>query len=89
MSRWVPTKHIFANGEDIATITGSGTAAVVSYIHPDHLAGANVLTDANGSISELLDYLPYGATRLDQQTGSGTERRGNSSPKTPSFGKSD
>ncbi len=70
MSRWVPTKHIFANGEDIATITGSGTAAVVSYIHPDHLAGANVLTDSNGSISELLDYLPYGSTRLDQQTGS-------------------
>src|SRR5206468_11897830 len=68
-------KHIFANGEEIATVSNSGTKATVQYIHTDHLGGSNVTTDSNGTMSELLDYLPYGAARLDQQTSFNEQRK--------------
>jgi len=34
-----------------------------------------VTTDSNGTMSELLDYLPYGAARLDQQTSFNEQRK--------------
>ena len=37
--------------------------------HADHLSGASVETDETGRILELLDYFPFGAVRLDEQTG--------------------
>ena len=69
------TKHIFANGELIATISGSATSARVSYVHTDHLAGSNVITNSYASVAELLDYYPYGSSRLDQQTNVNEQRK--------------
>ena len=43
------------------------------YIHPDHLGGTNVVTDANGAIVQTLDYYPYGSQRI--ATGSFDEQR--------------
>ncbi len=53
-----PTKHIFANGVMVATITGTGASSTVSYILTDHLTGSNVVTNASGTIVELSDYTP-------------------------------
>ncbi|MBI2111695.1 MAG: hypothetical protein HYT44_04940, partial [Nitrosarchaeum sp.] len=46
------TKHIFANGVEVATIEGTGSAAKVNYIHTDNLGSTNVVTDETGAVVE-------------------------------------
>jgi hypothetical protein len=43
----ITTNHIFANGENIADVQGSGTSAEVYYIHEDALRGTNVVSNAS------------------------------------------
>ena len=69
------TKHIFANGQMIATITGTGASAAAEYINTDHLTGSNVITNDAGTTKEVLDYYPFGASRLDEQTGFNEQRK--------------
>jgi RHS repeat-associated protein len=71
------TKHIFANGEDIADVQGSTTTAKVYYIHDDALGGTNVISNASGTVAEVLDYYPFGGIRVNQQATStlGEQRR--------------
>jgi RHS repeat-associated protein len=65
------TKHIFADGLLLATVTdASSTTSTMRYVLDDSLGGANVITDASGTIAETLDYYPYGQARLDTTTGS-------------------
>ncbi len=70
-----PIKHVFANGLMVATITGTGASSTVSYILTDHLTGSNVVTNASGTIVELSDYYPFGATRIDDQSGFNEQRK--------------
>jgi RHS repeat-associated protein len=60
-------KHIFANGEPVADVQGSTTTAKVYYIHDDHLGGSSVISDANANVAQVLEYYPFGGTRLDQR----------------------
>jgi hypothetical protein len=70
------TKHIFANGEPIADVQGSTTTAAVYYIHDNALGGANVLSDANANVAEVLEYYPLDGIRLDDRTATlGYQRR--------------
>jgi RHS repeat-associated protein len=58
----------------LATVVGSGPAnASTTYLHPDHLGGTNVTTDADGEVTQTLDYYPYGSPRI--ATGSFSEQR--------------
>lgn len=61
------TKYLYANGELVATIAGTGTTTI-SYIHRDHLSSTNVTTNQSGAVSTVLDYYPYGATRIETGT---------------------
>jgi RHS repeat-associated protein len=45
------------------------------YFLPDHLNSTNVVTDASGSPIQVLDYYPYGSTRISQTTGSFNEQK--------------
>jgi RHS repeat-associated protein len=45
------------------------------YVHPDHLGSTNVVTDASGAIAQLLDYYPYGTTRVSSTTFPTNENR--------------
>jgi RHS repeat-associated protein len=54
--------------------TATGTA-ITRYVHPDHLGSTNVVTDASGTIAQLLDYYPYGATRVSSTTFPTNEKR--------------
>jgi RHS repeat-associated protein len=54
--------------------TATGTA-VSRYVHPDHPGSTNVVTDASGSIAQLLDYYLYGATRVSSTTYPTNEKR--------------
>jgi RHS repeat-associated protein len=52
----------------------TGTA-IARYVHPDHLGSTNVVTDQNGNPVQLLDYYPYGATRVSSSTYPTNEKR--------------
>jgi RHS repeat-associated protein len=53
------------------------TTTTIFYVHPDHLGGANALTDSQGLLNESLEYYPYGALRADTLAGTyaGTKRK--------------
>ena len=68
------TKHIYANGELIATIVGNGSATSSYIVHTDHLGGTHVLTNASGTVVQTADYYPFGDSRLNN--GSISEQRG-------------
>jgi RHS repeat-associated protein len=57
------TKHLYANGELIASIEGTS----VYTIHNDHLGGTNVVSNASGTLTQLLSYYPFGAQRINEQ----------------------
>jgi RHS repeat-associated protein len=71
----VPTKHVFANGTVIATIVGTGASSAVSSVLTDHLTGASVVTNASAAITEVSDYLPYGAIRTDDKLAFNEQRK--------------
>ena len=54
--------------------TATGTS-IARYVHPDHLGSTNVVTDASGNVAQLLDYYPYGATRVSSTTFPTNEKR--------------
>ncbi len=67
----IPTKHIFAGEEVIATVEGTN----LNYIHTDHLTGSNAVTNSTAGMIQLLDYYPYGSLRIDWRYGSFDEQR--------------
>jgi RHS repeat-associated protein len=66
------TKHIYANGELVATIETEGATSTTTYIHSDHLGSVNAVTDQSGEVIQVSDYYPYGQARI--QTGTQDER---------------
>ena len=50
------TKHIFAGGSRIASITASN----ITYHHPDHIGSLNIATNSSGSVAQAVAYTPYG-----------------------------
>jgi RHS repeat-associated protein len=54
---------------------GATGTSITRYVHPDHLGSANVVTDASGTIAQLFDYYPYGATRISSSTYPTNEKR--------------
>jgi RHS repeat-associated protein len=61
---------------DQPMINGSATGTpIIRYIHPDHLGSTNAVTDQNGSLVQLMDYYPYGATRIATSTYPTNEKR--------------
>src|SRR6516164_7655792 len=75
------TNYVFNGDTLLATIdqplyNGAATGtAIYRYIHPDHLGSTNVVTDASGTLVQLLDYYPYGATRVASTTYPTNEKR--------------
>src|SRR3989338_6916441 len=69
------TKHVYANGELIATIREQSTATSTYIIHNDHLGSSSILTDKDAKVAEALDYYPYGEIRLNQKFSSIDEQR--------------
>jgi hypothetical protein len=53
----------------------TSTATTTHIIHPDHVGGTNVGTDADGAAVQTLDYYPFGAQRINTTASSFSERR--------------
>jgi len=75
------TNYIWNGDTLLATIdqpmingTATGTP-ITRYIHPDHLGSTNAVTDQNGNLMQLMDYYPYGATRIATSTYPTNEKR--------------
>jgi RHS repeat-associated protein len=75
------TNYIWLGDTLLATIdqklynsTATGTA-ITRYIHPDQLGSTNAVTDQNGNLVQLMDYYPYGATRIATSTYPTNEKR--------------
>jgi RHS repeat-associated protein len=61
---------------DQKLINGTATGSPITrFIHPDHLGSTNAVTDQNGTPVQLLDYYPYGATRIATSTYPTNEKR--------------
>src|SRR6516164_8343178 len=75
------TNYIWNGDTLLATIdqpmfNGTATGSPISrYIHPDHLGSTNAVTDQNGNLVQLIDYYPYGATRIATSTYPTNEKR--------------
>ncbi len=73
-SRSTTTSYIWAGDTLVAYIDQAysrGTAtgsAVTYYVHADHLGSTRVVTNASGTVTQALDYLPYGARRVTAGT---------------------
>jgi RHS repeat-associated protein len=62
---------VCATCRTVVTYDWSGTR----YFLPDHLNSTNVVTDASGTQIQVLDYYPYGSTRISQTTGGFNEQK--------------
>ena len=63
------TPKLYLSLGDLTIATTEGTTT--SHLLSDHLGGTTLTTSSTGVVTSLLDYYPYGATRLD--TGSNSE----------------
>jgi RHS repeat-associated protein len=62
------TKNIYANGELVATIQ-NGTSTVMSYVSSDYIGSTNAVSNSSGALVENINYLPFGALRIDNMAG--------------------
>ena len=75
------TNYIYLGDSLVATIDqatkngATSSAPIIRYVHPDHLGSTNVVTDASGTVTQLLEYFPYGATRTSYNTNQTNEQR--------------
>ena len=75
------TEYVYNGDTLIATIdqvlvNGTATGSpITSFIYPDHLGSTNVVADNTGKVVQTMDYVPYGATRLNAATGKVKEKR--------------
>jgi len=60
-------KHIYANNTLVATIDSDTPAPQTYYVYSNHLGSTNVVLGEDGYINQLLDYYPYGDTRIENQ----------------------
>ncbi|TCP25125.1 RHS repeat-associated protein [Tenacibaculum skagerrakense] len=58
-------------GESLVATDDNGT---INHVHTDHLGGTNITTDTTGTITQTLDYYPYGDTRIDTGTDNETKQ---------------
>jgi RHS repeat-associated protein len=75
------TNYIWNGDTLLATVdqrlyNGTATGSPITrYVHPDHLGSTNVVTDQNGNVVQLMDYYPYGASRIATSTYPTNEKR--------------
>ena len=62
------TKHIYIGNTIVATIeTDEDGNDAKHFVHTDHLGGTNVVSNEEGAVEQVLDYYPYGTTRINEQ----------------------
>jgi RHS repeat-associated protein len=62
------TKNVYVGNTLLATIEDTATTSSTRYLYPDFQGSIDAVADDTGSTTELLDYYPYGALRLDESS---------------------
>lgn len=57
-------RYVYAGDTLVATVEDAGSPATY-HVHVDHLGGTNVTTDEAGAVEQVLDYYPFGSTRIE------------------------
>lgn len=68
------TKQVYVGNQLVATIETVSAVVTPYYVHTDTVLGSNVITDGSGAKNQLLDYMPFGAVRINQQATSFNEK---------------
>lgn len=62
---------ISADSLHVATMESTATPTYdLFFHHDDHLGGANIVTDASATVTQVIDYYPFGTPRVDVQSAS-------------------
>ncbi|WP_233621812.1 SpvB/TcaC N-terminal domain-containing protein [Amycolatopsis sp. WAC 04182] len=66
-------KHIFVGDSRLTTktVAADGLENAQSYFHADHLGSSGYVTDSQGTVTEHLEYLPFGETWVEEKAGQG------------------
>lgn len=67
-------KHVYANGEHIATVDYDGSTTTVYHDHTDHLTGTGTITGSTPAEIQTLDYFAFGGVRINDKAGSFDEQ---------------
>ena len=51
---------------------GTNNEKFIFYYHPDHLGSSSYISDANGEVTQHLEYFAYGETLLEEISNTGT-----------------
>jgi RHS repeat-associated protein len=68
------TKQIYLGDKMIATYKTTSGTTTHYYVQPDNIRGSSIVTDSTGTKNQLLDYLPFGDIRLNEQATSFDEK---------------
>jgi len=68
------TNYIFSGSQLLGTIEGGKYATTTRYMHSDILGSTDAVTNASGTPVQMIDYLPYGSTRIASST-AGTDEK--------------
>ena len=52
----------------VVVVSSAVSAACETVVHDEWSSSTNVVTDASGTVIQVLDYYPYGSTRISQST---------------------
>jgi RHS repeat-associated protein len=69
------SKHVFANGEGVADVQGTGASAKAYDIHGDHAGGADIVSNASSTIENEFAYHAYGKARIKKTSANLNEQR--------------
>jgi len=69
-------KHVYANGELVATVDYNGSTTTVYHDHTDHLTGTGTITSSTPTEIQTLDYLAFGEQRINDKAGAFDEQVG-------------
>lgn len=58
------TKHIYIGDTLVADVEGTGVSSSIFHTHLDHLGSTKVVTNALGKVNQVLDYYPFGDSRI-------------------------
>jgi len=69
------SKHLFANGEGIADVQGTGASAKAYDIHSDHAGGADIVSNASSTMENEFAYHAFGKARIKKTSANLAEQR--------------
>jgi len=69
-------KYILAGDSAVVTIRGTGQTATAQWMHSDNLNSSSSVSNLQGQLVQISDFLPFGAVRFEQNYNNFDDRKG-------------